>query len=100
MVRGPMSDEGGRIWSRFWFGSLGIARFPDAIFSFMRAGAPWRGLPMAFVELEFLRRQLRRLAISGVWDVILAALSGSQASETTLQMNDAAIVRAHHCAGG
>ena len=45
-------------------------------------------------------RQFRRWADSGVWDVILEGLAGSGVSDAALQMIDATIIRAHHCAAG
>jgi hypothetical protein len=50
-------------------------------------------------QLESIFRQFRRWADSGVWDVILEALAGSGVCDATLQMIDASIIRAHHCAG-
>jgi transposase len=44
--------------------------------------------------------QFQRWADSGVWDVILEALAGIGVGGATLQMIDATIIRAHHCAGG
>ena len=35
-----------------------------------------------------------------VWDVILEGLAGSGVSDAALQMIDATIIRAHHCAAG
>jgi hypothetical protein len=45
-------------------------------------------------------RQFRRWADSGIRDVILEGLAGSALSDATLQMIDATIIRAHHCAAG
>ena len=39
------------------------------------------------------------MADSGVWDVILEGLAGG-VSDAALQMIDATIFRAHHCAAG
>ena len=72
----------------------------DAVFWMMRTGAPWRDLPAEFGEWNSIWRQFRRWAESGVWDAILEALGASEASDTALQMIDATIVRAHHCAAG
>jgi transposase len=75
-------------------------RVLDAVFWLMRTGAPWRDLPEEFGNWNSIFRQFRRWADSGVWDVILEALAGSGVSDATLQMIDATIIRAHHCAGG
>jgi transposase len=69
-------------------------------FGRMRTGAPWRDLPEEFGNWNSIFRQFRRWADSGVLDVILEALAGSGACDVALQMVDATIVRAHHCAGG
>lgn len=75
-------------------------RVLDGIFWIMRTGAPWRDLPAEFGNWNAVWRQFRRWADSGIWDLVLEALAGSEASDTTLQMIDATIVRAHHCAAG
>jgi transposase len=72
----------------------------DAVFWMMRTGAPWRDLPAELGEWNSVWRQFRRWADSGVWDAILEALGGSAVSDTALQMIDATIIRAHHCAAG
>ena len=72
----------------------------DAVFWQMRTGAPWRDLPEELGNWNSIFRQFRRWADSGVFDVILEALAGSGACNAALQMVDATIVRAHHCAGG
>jgi transposase len=75
-------------------------RVLDGVFWISRTGAQWRDLPEEFGKWNSVFRQSRRWADSGVWDVMLEALAGSKVSDTTLQMIDATIVRAHHCAAG
>src|SRR5712671_5896758 len=75
-------------------------RVLDAVFWLMRTGAPWRDLPEEFGNWNSIFRQFRRWADSGVWDVILEALAGSGLCDAALQMIDATVIRAHHCAGG
>ena len=75
-------------------------RVLDAVFWLMRTGAPWRDLPEGFGNWNSIFRQFRRWADSGVWDVILEGLAGSGVSDAALQMIDATIIRAHHCAAG
>jgi transposase len=75
-------------------------RVLDAIFWVMRTGAPWRDVPEEFGDWNAIFRQFRRWADSGIWDVILEALAGSDVCDATLQMVDATIIRAHHCAAG
>src|SRR5579863_8599748 len=72
----------------------------DAVFWIMRTGAPWRDLPGELGDWNAVWRQFRRWAGSGVWDAILEALGASEVSDTALQMIDATIIRAHHCAAG
>ena len=105
MIRGRMSDSE---WAYFEpFLVRGRGRPPrnhrkvlDGVFWLMRTGAPWRDLPEEFGDWNAVFRQFRRWADSGLWDVILEALGGSEASDTALQMLDATIIRAHHCAAG
>jgi transposase len=75
-------------------------RVLDAVFWLMRTGIPWRDLPEELGNWNSVFRQFRRWADSGVWDVIMDALAGSGASNVALQMVDATIIRAHHCAAG
>jgi transposase len=105
MIRGLMSDEEWGYFEPFLVRKRGRParnhrRVLDAVFWMMRTGAPWRDLPEEFGEWNSIWRQFRRWADSGIWDVILEALAGSQVSEMTLQMIDATIIRAHHCAAG
>jgi transposase len=57
-------------------------------------------LPEEFGDWNAVYRQFRRWADSGIWDLILEAFAGSDVSDTALQMFDATIIRAHHCAAG
>jgi len=75
-------------------------RVLDAVFWLMRTGAPWRDLPEEFGNWNSIFRQFRRWADSGIWDVILEGLAESGVGDAALQMIDATIIRAHHCAAG
>jgi transposase len=75
-------------------------RVLDAIFWVARTGAPWRDLPAELGNWNSVFRQYRRWTASGLWDVILGALSGSHAAAGALQMIDSTVVRAHHHAAG
>jgi transposase len=76
-------------------------RVLDAILWITRTGASWRDLPSELGNWNSVFRQYRRWSEAAVWDVILAALAESEASDNTLQMIDSTIVRAHqHAAGG
>jgi transposase len=73
----------------------------DGIFWITRTGSPWRDLPDEFGNWNSVHRQYRRWTEAGVWDVMLAAVAESDAADTTMQMIDSTIVRAHqHAAGG
>lgn len=76
-------------------------RVLDAVFWIARTGSPWRDLPSEFGNWNSVFRQYRRWTEAAVWDVVLAALVESEASDTATQMIDSTIVRAHqHAAGG
>ena len=96
LIRGLMADDEWACFERF----LIHRRVLDAVFWLMRTGAPWRDLPEEFGNWNSIFRQFRRWADSGVWDVILEALAGSEVCDAALQMIDATIIRAHHCAAG
>ena len=104
MIRGLMTNEEWAYFEPFLKRKTGRPgkhrKTLDAIFWLMRTGAPWRDLPAELGNWNSIFRQFRRWADGGVWDVILEALAGSEVSDTTLQMIDATIVRAHHCAAG
>ena len=105
MIRGLMTDDEWAYFEPFLIRRGGRPprnhrRVLDAVFWLMRTGAPWRDLPEEFGNWNSIFRQFRRWADSGVWDVILEALAGSGLCDAALQMIDATVVRAHHCAGG
>lgn len=72
----------------------------DGIFWIARTGAPWRDLPEEFGIWSSVYRQFRRWTLSGVWEVMLAALSDADPDAAALQMIDSTTVRAHQCAAG
>jgi transposase len=105
LIRGLMTDDEWAYFEPFLIRRAGRPprnhrRVMDATFWLMRTGAPWRDLPEEFGNWNSIFRQFRRWADSGIWDVMLEALAGSGLADTTLQMIDATIVRAHHCAAG
>ncbi len=76
-------------------------RVLDGVLYVTRTGVPWRDLPPEFGNWNSVHRQYRRWTEAGVWDVMLAALSDSEAYDNTLQMIDSTIIRVHqHGAGG
>ena len=72
----------------------------DGIFWIARTGAPWRDLPEEFGIWSSVYRQFRRWTLSGVWEVMLAALAEADPDAAALQMIDSTTVRAHQCAAG
>jgi transposase len=75
-------------------------RVLDGILWICRTGASWRDLPQEFGNWNAVWRQYRRWCLSGVWDVVLQALSDSGGDLDTLQMIDSTTIRPHRCAAG
>ena len=108
MVRGLMSNKE---WA--FFAPFVTARGPkrgrpagnhrrilDGVFWIARTGAPWRDLPDDFGKWSSVYRQFRRWSVSGLWDAMLEALNATSAAQSSVQMIDSTIVRAHqHSAG-
>lgn len=107
MIRGLLTDEEWAFFAPFVIESgarggrppVDHRRMLDAIFWITRTGAPRRDLPDALGNWNSLHRQFRRWTASGLWDVMLDALSAG-GGDAALQMIDSTIVRAHHCAAG
>ncbi len=108
MVRGLMSDEERAFFARFVV-ETGPRRgrrprdhrlVLDGVFWIARTGSPWRDLHDHLGEWSSVYRQFRRWTLSGVWDVMLAALNESGAGQDSVQMIDSTIVRAHQHAAG
>lgn len=72
----------------------------DGIFWIARTGAPWRDLPDDFGKWGSVYRQFRRWSVSGLWDAMLEALNATGAVQSSVQMIDSTIVRAHQHAAG
>ncbi|MDO8360529.1 MAG: IS5 family transposase [Devosia sp.] len=72
----------------------------DGVFWIARTGSPWRDLHDHFGKWSSVYRQFRRWTLSGVWDVLLAALNESGEGQDSVQMIDSTIVRAHQHAAG
>lgn len=72
----------------------------DGVFWIARTGSPWRDLDGYFGKWDTVYQQFRRWTLSGVWDVLLAALNDSGEGQDSLQMIDSTIVRAHQHAAG
>ena len=108
MVRGLMSDEEWAFFEPFVI-ETGPRRgrrprdhrlVLDGVFWIARTGSPWRDLHDHFGKWSSVYRQFRRWTLSGVWDVLLAALNDSGEGQNSLQMVDSTIVRAHQHAAG
>ncbi len=109
MFRGLLSDDEWAVFSPFLVesGSRGgrppvnHRRVLDAVLRVTRTGLAWRDLPYELGNWNSVHRQYRRWSESGVWDVILSALTESEVSDNTTQMIDSTVIRAHqHAAGG
>jgi transposase len=72
----------------------------DGVFWIARTGAPWRDLPEEFGKWSSVYRQFRRWTVSGLWDAMLEALNAIGAAQSSVQMIDSTIVRAHQHASG
>jgi len=68
-------------------------RVLDGIFWVTRTGAPWRDLPEELGKWNSVYQQFRRWSLSGLWDVLLDALSGSGAAPKAVQMIDSTVIR-------
>jgi transposase len=83
VIRGLLSDDEWAFFAPFVIESGAQGGRPptdhrrvlDAIFWITRAGAPWRDLPDALGNWNSVHRQFRRWTASGLWDVMLEALS-------------------------
>ena len=72
----------------------------DGVFWIARTGAPWRDLPDHFGNWNSVYQQFRRWSVSGLWDAMLEALNATGAAQSSVQMIDSTIVRAHQHAAG
>ena len=72
----------------------------DGVFWIARTGAPWRDLPDHFGNWNSVYQQFRRWSVSGLWDTMLEALNATGAAQSSVQMIDSTIVRAHQHAAG
>jgi transposase len=108
LIRGLMSDLEWAFFEPFVVASGPLSGRPasdhrrtlDGIFWVTRTGAPWRDLPEELGKWNTVYRQFRRWSLSGLWDLLLDALSGSGAAPKTVQMIDSTVIRAHHQAAG
>ena len=81
--------------------SIDNRRVFEGIVWIARTGSPWRDLPERFGKWNTVWRRFARWRDGGVFEELLDALAASGAGDTTVQMIDSTIIRAHqHSAGG
>ena len=72
--------------------------FVEGVLWLVRAGAPWRDLPLRFGKWGTVWKRFRRWADKGVFERIFSALSGEPDFEYALI--DGTIVKVHRHGGG
>ncbi len=65
-----------------------------------RTGAQWRHLPDEYGKWNSVFRRYRRWVETGVFDALLETLAEMVERDTSADMIDSTVVRAHHCAVG
>ena len=65
-----------------------------------RTGAQWRQLPDEYGKWNSVFRRYRRWVVTGVFEAMLETLAAVVERDTTADMIDSTVVRAHHCAIG
>ena len=75
-------------------------RYFEGMMWVARTGAQWRQLPDAYGKWNSVFRRYRRWVTTGVFDAMLETLGDLAGRDTTADMIDSTIVRAHHCAVG
>ena len=65
-----------------------------------RTGAQWRHLPDEYGKWNSVFRRYRRWVVTGVFEAMLETLAAVVERDTTTDMIDSTVVRAHHCAVG
>jgi len=75
-------------------------RYFEGMMWMARTGAQWRQLPDAYGKWNSVFRRYRRWVTTGVFDAMLETLGELAGRDTTADMIDSTVVRAHHCAVG
>src|SRR3546814_21006655 len=65
-----------------------------------RTGAQWRHLPDEYGKWNIVFRRYRRWLSTGVFDAMLDTFAEVVERDTSADMTDSTVVRAHHCAVG
>ncbi|WP_235518175.1 transposase [Sphingomonas sp. Leaf208] len=65
-----------------------------------RTGAQWRHLPDEYGKWNSVFRRYRRWVVTGVFEAMLETLVAVVERDTSADMIDSTVVRAHHCAVG
>jgi transposase len=65
-----------------------------------RTGAQWRHLPDEYGKWNSVFRRYRRWVTTGVFDAMLESFAEVIERDTSTDMIDSTVVRAHHCAVG
>jgi transposase len=63
-------------------------------------GALWRQLPDQYGKWNSVFRRYRRWVLTGVFEAMLETLAAVIERDTTADVIDSTVVRAHHCAVG
>ena len=75
-------------------------RYFEGMMWMARSGAQWRLLPVEYGKWNSVFRRYRRWVEMGVFDALLETLTEMVARDTSADMIDSTVVRAHHCAVG
>lgn len=84
---GPVSKHGDR-------------NFIDAVLYRARTGVPWRDLPERFGPWKSVYNRFRNWSLSGIWELLFAALDVEVDEDDEDSILDASVVRAHQDAAG
>jgi transposase len=75
-------------------------RYFECMMWMARSGAQWRLLPEDYGKWNSVFRRYRRWVETGVFDALLETLTEMVERDTSADMIDSTVVRAHHCAVG